>query len=69
MGFKIWTPDGASEALGDADMYEVTESGVLTVRPVRSTAQRPTRIYSPVGWTHLTADSDHQPGEPKGAYP
>ena len=65
MGFKLWTPDGASEQFGDLDTYEVAENGVLTVRPVRSTGNRPTRIYSQVGWAHVTADSDHDPGKPK----
>ena len=66
MAFTVsLTADGSiTNSYGDTDVYEVGGNGVLIVKRPDQSMQ--TRIYSTSGWAYLSADSDHEPGTPRG---
>ena len=66
MAFTVYlTADGSiEEKYGDNDVYEVRDNGLLVVKPAYGSMR--TKIYSTNGWSNLSADSDHEPGVPKG---
>ena len=51
---------------GDDDTYEVLQSGVLKVT---TSSSKQTQYSVPDLWKKVVADSDHEPGYPKGAGP
>jgi hypothetical protein len=65
MAFTVsLTVDGSiKDQYGDNDIYEVGGNGVLAVKRAGHNMQK---IYSTSGWAYLSADSDHEPGTPKG---
>jgi hypothetical protein len=63
MGFTVTYTDVPDSEHGDADTYDVLQSGVLKV-----TSARDGKIYYYVAdlWKSLTADGDHAPGQMRG---
>ena len=66
MAFKVSYTDLPTDEYGDDDTYEVLQSGVLKV--TTPTLGR-THYFVMDFWKQVDADSDHEPGYPKGAGP
>jgi len=66
MAFTVSYTDLPTDDYGDDDTYEVLHSGVLKVT---SSSSKQTHYFVADLWKSLVADSDHEPGYPKGAGP
>ena len=64
MAFTVTYTDLPTDEYGDDDTYEVLQSGVLKVA-----SDGKTHYSVPDVWKKVVADSDHEPGYPKGAGP
>ena len=64
MAFTVTYTDLPTDEYGDDDTYEVLQSGVLKVA-----SNGKTHYSVPDVWKKVVADSDHEPGYPKGAGP
>jgi hypothetical protein len=66
MTFTVTYTDLPPEEHSDDDTYEVLHSGVLKVT---TSSSKQTHYFVADIWKSLVADSDHEPGYPKGASP
>ena len=66
MAFTVSYTNLPDEEHGDDDTYEVLQSGVLKVT---TSSSGKTHYFILDIWNKLVADSDHEPGYPKGAGP
>ena len=66
MAFTVSYTNLPTEEYGDDDTYEVLQSGVLKVT---TSSSKQTQYSVPDLWKKVVADSDHEPGYPKGAGP
>lgn len=63
MAFKVTFSSLPDQQLGDGDIYDFRDGGVLVVKGVTATE---TQYYAPGTWRTVLAGHDHEPGSAKG---
>jgi hypothetical protein len=65
MAFKVFLDgNGNPGSFKDADVYEFHQNGVLEIR----TADGKRSYHAPHKWDVVSADDEHNPGQPGGKY-